>query len=429
VTPAEYAGLTAVNLRRGIGAGDWSVQEITQAALDRIAEFEPRVHAWKYLEPQAALATAARIEASARDAPLGGVPIAVKDIIATADMPTEYGSPIYRGFRPGADADCVVRVRAAGAVVIGKTVTTEFAYFAPGPTANPRNPAHTPGGSSSGSAAAVACGMVPLAFGTQTAGSLIRPASYCGVFALKPSFAAFALGGVKPFAPSLDTLGWLARSADDLELMRCAMGGEAFRPLEVVSAASVRLGICHTNEWSACDASGADAFERGAGLAAGAGFSLHERELPAALTGLVDAQKTVMAYEAALALSEEAQRHAGQLSAPLSELLKRGRDTPVDDYRAALALTTTGRATVRDCMKDIDALLAPAAPGEAPSGLAATGDPIFSRVWTLLGLPCVNIPALTGARGLPIGLQLVGHPGRERELLIAALALGRALNA
>jgi Asp-tRNA(Asn)/Glu-tRNA(Gln) amidotransferase A subunit family amidase len=314
-------------------------------------------------------------------------------------------------------------------VVLGTTVTTEFAYFSPGPTANPRDPAHTPGGSSSGSAAAVACGMVPLAFGTQTAGSVIRPASYCGVFALKPTFATFGLGGIKPFAPSLDTLGWLARSADDLELMRCALSGEAYRPLDVAGAASIRLGICRTHEWECCDAGGVEVFERGTRLAAAAGMSLTDSPLPATLTGLLEAQKTVMAYEAAISLNGEFLRHAELLSRPLGDLLERGRATPAADYRAALASAAAGRIAVLERMQGLDALLAPAAPGEAPRGLGATGDPVFSRVWTLLGLPCVSVPALTGPQGLPIGLQLIGHPGRERELLVAAGALQRALTA
>jgi Asp-tRNA(Asn)/Glu-tRNA(Gln) amidotransferase A subunit family amidase len=427
VNPADYAERTAVELRRGVAAGLWTARQVAEAALAHIAAIEPRIHAWRHLDPQAALAAANRPEASAAHAALGGVPVAVKDIIATADMPTEYGSPIYRGHRPARDADCVVRVRAAGAVILGKTVTTEFAYFSPGPTANPRRTAHTPGGSSSGSAAAVASGMVPLAFGTQTAGSLIRPASYCGVFALMPSFGAFELSGIKPFAPSLDTLGWLARNADDLELMRCALAGEEYRPLDATGPTSVRLGICRTHEWGSCDAAGADAFERGMARAAAAGMQLCDVELPAALGGLFAAQKTVMAYEAAIALGDEARRHADRLSQPLTELLERGRDTPVEDYRAALDLAATGRDLVRERMQAVDALLAPAAPGEAPAGLDATGDPVFSRVWTLLGLPCVNTPGLSGPQGLPIGLQLVGHRGCERELLRTAATLHRAL--
>ena len=342
---------------------------------------------------------------------------------APADLPSRYGSPMYDGFQPSADAHCVTTARAAGAVVMGKTVTTEFAYFQPGPTANPRNTAHTPGGSSSGSAAAVAEGMVPLAFGTQTAGSLIRPASYCGVFALKPGFGRFSLEGVKAFSPSLDTLGWLARSADDLELMRCAMAGIPFEPLQPPAPRALRLGACRTHEWPAADAGGAAAFEQALRLAGAAGAGLREVALPEAVAGLLNAQKTVMAYEAARQLDVEWRLHPQQLSAALHGLLEAGRDCAETDYRRALALAEEGRRGVHALMQGLDALLVPAAPGEAPAGLGATGDPVFSRVWTLLGLPCVNVPGLHGPQGLPIGVQLVGHPHRERELLAVAAGL------
>jgi Asp-tRNA(Asn)/Glu-tRNA(Gln) amidotransferase A subunit family amidase len=356
---------------------------------------------------------------------LGGVPIGVKDLIATADMPTRYGSPIYEGFRPAADAACVALARTAGALVIGKTVTTEFAYFSPGPTANPRNPAHTPGGSSSGSAAAVADGMVPIAFGTQTAGSLIRPASFCGVFALKPSFGLPSLEGIKPFSPSLDTLGWLARSADDLELMRCAMNGTAFAPLPLTAPTALRIGVCRTHEWPAVNAGGAAAFEQALKLAAAAGVTLREIALPAAWASLVEAQKTVMAYEAARQLDTEWRRHSEQLSTALGALLQTGRDCSDDAYAQALAQATIARRLLPELMRDVDALLVPAAPGEAPAGLAATGDPVFNRIWTLLGPPCVGVPGLLGPQGLPIGMQLVGHVQRERELLAVARSLHR----
>jgi Asp-tRNA(Asn)/Glu-tRNA(Gln) amidotransferase A subunit family amidase len=420
---SAYAGMTAVALRQGLARGELSAEAVARAALDRIAEREPSIHAWQHLDAEGALAAARALDARGVPGLLGGVPLGVKDIIATADLPTRYGSPIYEGFRPAADAHCVTAARAAGAVVMGKTVTTEFAYFQPGPTANPRNPAHTPGGSSSGSAAAVADGMVPLAFGTQTAGSLIRPASYCGVFALKPGFGLASLEGIKPFSPSLDTLGWLARSADDLELMRCAMAGATFESLQPPAPGALRLGACRTHEWPAADAGGAAAFEQALQLAAAAGVVLRDAAMPAATAGLLAAQKTVMAYEAARQLDIEWRQHPGQLSAALHALLQSGRECAEADYRQALAQADAGRRTVRALMEGLDALLVPAAPGEAPAGLAATGDPVFSRVWTLLGLPCVNVPGLRGPQGLPIGVQLVGHPRRERELLAVAASL------
>jgi Asp-tRNA(Asn)/Glu-tRNA(Gln) amidotransferase A subunit family amidase len=418
-------GLTAVALRQAMAAGTMTAEAAARAALERIADREPLIHAWQHLDAEGAIAAARALDARGRPGLLGGVPIGVKDLIATADMPTRYGSPIYEGFRPAVDAECIALARAAGALVIGKTVTTEFAYFSPGPTANPHNPAHTPGGSSSGSAAAVADGMVPIAFGTQTAGSLIRPASFCGVFALKPSFGLLSLEGIKPFSPSLDTLGWLARSADDLELMRCAMDATAFAPLPAAEPRALRIGVCHTHEWPAIDAGGAAAFEQALKLAGAAGVTLRDIALPAAWAGLVEAQKTVMAYEAARQLDTEWRRHPEQLSAALSALLQAGRDCTDEAYAQALAQAIIARRLLPELMRDVDALLVPAAPGEAPAGLAATGDPVFNRLWTLLGPPCVAVPGLRGPQGLPIGMQLVGHAQRERELLAVAGSLHR----
>jgi Asp-tRNA(Asn)/Glu-tRNA(Gln) amidotransferase A subunit family amidase len=423
----------AVGLRTSVLAGHASAEELAQAAIDRIQALEAEVHAWEILDPALALAQARGVDRrlAAGEVPglLAGVPLAVKDIFDTADLPTGHGSPIYRGHRPCADAHAVRLARQAGAVVMGKTVTTEFAYFTPGPTVNPRRAGHTPGGSSSGSAAAVAAGMVPLAFGSQTAGSLIRPASYCGVFALKPTHGVFSLEGVKPFAPSLDTLGWLARSADDLELMRCALLQRPFEPLPRLAPASLRVAACRTREWPAIDAGGVAAWDEGLGRMVQAGMSVPLLELPDTLADLMLAQKTVMAYEAARHLAREYEEHQAQLSGAIRSLVGAGLEMAQADYQQALALAQSGRQQVARLMHGLDALVVPAAPGEAPAGLAATGDPVFSRVWTLLGLPCVNVPGLFGPTGLPVGLQLVGHAGRERELLIAAAALHAVMTA
>lgn len=419
--------MEAVAIRRAVLDRRMRAEEVVASSIARIEAMEPRVRAWEVFDAELALAQARRIDGrmAAGEVPglLAGVPLAVKDIFDTVDLPTGHGSPIYRGARPGSDAHAVALARAAGGVVMGKTVTTEFAYFTPGPTANPWNLAHTPGGSSSGSAAAVACGMVPLAFGSQTAGSLIRPASYCGVFALKPTHGAFSLQGVKPFAPSLDTLGWLARSADDLELMRCALSGQAYVALETPQPAALRLAACQTHEWPALDAGGSAVWGSALARLSAAGVSVETRQMPQSLAGLLQAQKTVMAFEAARGLASEFCSHLDLMSNALVELVRSGMALSESEYRAALALAAAGREQVAQLMQGIDALLTPAAPGEAPEGLGATGDPVFNRVWTLLGLPCVNVPGLLGPGGLPVGLQLVGHPGRERDLLGAAACL------
>ncbi|WP_262357230.1 amidase, partial [Bordetella pertussis] len=378
--------------------------------------------------PFPARAQARRLDTHAARGLLAGVPIAVKDIFLTEQFPTRYGSPIYEHGIAGTDADCVARARAAGALVLGKTVTTEFAYFTPGPTANPRDPSRTPGDSSSGSAAAVAAGMVPLAFGSQTAGSLIRPASYCGVFALKPTHGLHSLAGAKAMAPSLDTLGWLARDAGDLELMRCALAGEDYRPLPDARPAALRLGICLTHEWHAIEPDGAQAFAHAQVLCTAAGAQLAPLVLPDALQGLMQAQQTIMAYEAARSLAAEWRDARARLSPAMQALIEAGLGCDAQSYAQALALAARGRAHLEHAMRDLDAVIAPAAPGEAPPGLARTGDPIFSRVWTLLGLPCVNVPGLAGPHGMPIGVQLIGRPGDERRLLAVAAALHRVFH-
>lgn len=419
----------AVAIHAAIARRETTAEAVLQDCLERIAEAEPELQAWKYLDADAALKCAraldARVAAGDDIGPLGGIPLAVKDLIDTADMPTGYGSSVYEGHLPAADAEVVRQVRNAGAVVVGKTVTTEFAYFTPGPTANPWDTAHTPGGSSSGSAAAVASGMVPLAFGSQTAGSLIRPASYCGVFALKPTHDLISGAGVKAFAPSLDTMGWLANTAEDLELMRAALTDERFHAL--VDASGMRLLSCRTHEWSHSDAGGEAAWENAHSLLSAAGVPMASLDLPSSLTGLIQAQKTVMAKEAAQNLAIETSEHVTQVSQHIRDLVATGRAITDDDYYAAKSRALQGMRQVLALMGEADALLVPAAPGEAPHGLAATGDPIFSRVWTLLGLPCVNVPGLFGPGGLPVGLQLVGRPREERKLLAVAQSLYRVI--
>jgi Asp-tRNA(Asn)/Glu-tRNA(Gln) amidotransferase A subunit family amidase len=422
---------TATVLRQRLAEGRVTAEAIVLDVLERIATLEPAVHAWETLDRQHAIEQARALDArrasGAAARLLDGVPVGVKDIIDTADLPTGYGSAIYRGSRPKEDAGCVALARSAGAVVMGKTVSTEFAYFTPGPTANPWNAAHTPGGSSSGSAAAVACGMLPLALGTQTAGSVIRPASYCGVFALKPTFGAFSLAGVRPFSPSLDTLGWFARCADDLELMRCAFAGVPFRALDVPAPQALQLAVSPTHEAPMLDADGAQAFEAAQRLAAAGGIEIQPLSLPASVAGLLAAQKTIMAFEARRSFEQERLQHAERLSAPLLALIDAGGAIPEAAYAHAREQTKAGREIVDRLLRDHDALLVPGVTGEAPAGLTATGDPVFCRVWTLLGLPCVNVPGLRGPTGLPIGVQLVGRAGEERPLLAAAACLRRVL--
>jgi Asp-tRNA(Asn)/Glu-tRNA(Gln) amidotransferase A subunit family amidase len=269
--------------------------------------------------------------------------------------------------------------------------------------------------------------MVPLALGSQTAGSIIRPASYCGVFGLKPTFGFLDMRGAKPFAPSLDTVGWFARTANDLELMRCALAGLPFEPLEAVAPAGLKLIASRTAQWNGTGASGRAAWEQAGQRCLQAGIALRRAELDTTLEGLFDAQKVVMTFEAARSFAPEWRDHPGALSDVLKQLLSTGQGISQETYDQAQALARQARTQVLQWMGDADAVLTLSATGEAPAGLSATGDPMFNRIWSLLGFPCVNVPGLLGPSGLPVGLQLVGRPGAERPLLVVAQALHRVI--
>lgn len=414
----SLATLTATQAAAAIESGALTCEALVRACLERIGEREPVVHAFVALDAERTIAHARMLDRTPRRGLLHGLPIAVKDIIDTCDLPTAYGSRVYAGNVPRADASCVAVLRDAGAIVAGKTVTTEFAYFTPGTTANPADPAHTPGGSSSGSAAAVADCMVPLALGTQTAGSVTRPASYCGVFGFKPTYGRMNLTGIKPFSPSLDTLGFFSRSIDDVELLRCALAGDAYRPLEGPTKPP-RIGLWRSAQWSSANAASqralidaAQALARDAQLA-----DLGERDVA---PGLIEAQKTVMAFEASRSLAHEYRAHRDALSPQLRELIATGLAIAYADYVAAHRCANAARDALEPLLAQYDALITASAPGEAPRGLAATGDPLFSRAWTLVGVPTISIPAYTGDSGLPVGVQVIGGWDDERTLLAIA---------
>jgi len=393
-----------------------SPEELTRACLDRISAREAQVQAWQFIEPERALVQARSSEASA--SPLHGLPIGIKDIIDTADMPTEYGSSIYQGHRPQADAASVSTLKRAGAVILGKTVTTQLAYFTPGKTRNPHNPQHTPGGSSSGSAAAVADFMVPAALGTQTAGSIIRPASFCGVVGYKPTFGELPMMGIKPLAPSLDTLGFFVRAVGDLALLSEAIGGQK-RSAPVLRGAP-RIGLCRSEQWALAPAEAQTVLLESAELLRKAGARIEEEDLGDPFRGLLDAQKRVMAVEMTRSLETERKTHPEALGPELHQLFSEGDACPPENYRAALAQAEDCRRRLMPVFEKHHALITPSAPGEAPAGLGATGDPVFNRIWTLLHLPCINLPAGKGQKGLPIGIQLVGEAGGDARLFVVA---------
>jgi len=419
--------LSARDAAREIAAGRLSAVALVEACFDRIAAREPVVGAWHHLDRAAALAAARRCDASAPSGPLHGIPIAVKDLIDTSDMPTGYGSTIYEGHRPAADAACVALARAAGAIVLGKTVTTEFACFTAGKTVNPHNPAHTPGGSSSGSAAAVADGMVPLALGTQTAGSVIRPAAYCGVVGFKPSFGMIARAGVKPLADSLDTIGTMARNVADAAFFAGILGGRPGLREVAMPAAPPRFGLYRTPMWEEREPSTEAALDHARAALERAGAQIAEIPIPPEHRGLSAAQESVMGFELVRGLAYERLQHSAELSPRLGQLIDVGMTIGADEYDAARAETAAARARLDGFFGSCEALLAPAAPGEAPAGLGYTGNPVFSRMWTLLGVPCVTLPAIWGASGLPTGIQLIGRPDRDAPLMAAALFAERAL--
>jgi Asp-tRNA(Asn)/Glu-tRNA(Gln) amidotransferase A subunit family amidase len=393
--------------------------DLVRACLDRISARDADVQAFIALSADAALAHARQLDAGPVRGLLHGLPFGVKDLFDTFDLPTGYGSPIYASHQPLADAAAVALCREAGAVLLGKTVTTELANMFPGVTRNPHHLDHTPGGSSSGSAAAVADCMLPLALGTQTAGSLIRPAAFCGVVGYKPSHNAVPKAGVKSLSETLDTIGGFGRSVRDVALLGAVLTGDKRLADDSTFAdtGAPRVGLCQTPEWALAD----DDTQQAWALAVAAlGTHGAAMALPADLCGLVAIQKQVQAFETARSLSHERLHHAQQLSQPLQALIADGLAIRGETHARNLQLTALARQQAADLFKTHDVLVSPSSIGEAPAGLAGTGDPLFCRTWTLLGLPCIHLPFSRGKNGLPIGLQLVGAYGDDHRLLAAA---------
>lgn len=409
-------------LARQISSGKFSAAEVTAAFIKRI-EASASIQAWQFFDPDLAMQQARAVDAGHRAGPLAGVPIGVKDLIDTADMPTTYGSAIYVGYRPHHDAACVAQSRQLGAVMMGKTVVTEFAAFQPGPTRNPRSPAgtvHTPGGSSSGSAAAVAAGMVPLAFGTQTAGSIVRPAAFCGVVGYKPTIGCVSGVGVKALAPTLDTVGVLARTVDDAAYFIGALTRSALTPQPVPG---LRVGVCRTPLWQHADDDTRRVLEEGVRGFEQAGATVSDVILPAAFERLHDAQITIMGYEAAAAFAPETQSDADKFSPSFKRLLDQGRQITGEAYAQARQLAASLQGDMAQIFASFDVLLAPSTAGEAPQGIESTGDPLFNRMWTLLGNPCIHVPIGKGATHMPVGVTVVGALYDDARALSAAAML------
>lgn len=412
--------LDAVELRKRIAQREVTAEAVAQACLDRIEARDGDVRAWTTWSRDLALKRARQLDAGPIMGPLHGLPLGVKDLFDTVDWKTGYGSPIYQDHhRPIIDAAAVTLCLEAGAVPLGKTVTTEFATFEPGPTRNPHDTRHTPGGSSSGSAAAVADGMVPLAFGSQTAASIIRPAAYCGVVGFKPTFGRVSRAGVKSLAETLDTVGGFGQSVDAVALLGSVLIGDPAMA-DLKSPASLKVGIFLPPEWDEALPETRAAVELAVSRLSRQGIRVEQAQVPALCQGLGEAHKDVMAFEAARALATEYFRHRDQLSGPLRQLIEHGRAISAATYMAAREARQRALAAMEENWLQFDVMLAPSATGEAPLFESGTGDPVFCRMWSLLGLPCVHLPFARGPNGLPVGLQVVGRQGADADLLAAA---------
>jgi Asp-tRNA(Asn)/Glu-tRNA(Gln) amidotransferase A subunit family amidase len=419
-----------------IREGIISSTELVAACLARVRETDAQIQAWAFLDPDHALAQARaaddwRLEGRPTG-PLHGVPVGVKDIMDTADMPTENGSVLHAGRTPSRDATAVSRLRAAGAVILGKTVTTEFATYAPGKTRNPHDPGHTPGGSSSGSAAAVAADMVPLALGSQTNGSTIRPASFCGVYGFKPTHGLVSRHGMLALSRTLDHVGVFARTIEDVALLAAQLAGHDERDPDTRPRARVpfvevaaeeppippMLAFVRTPQWERADEETKAAF---AELVEHLGDRVEEVELFPSAVDAWEWHRTIMLAEMAANLEREWQHGRDRLSERLRGQLEQGREVRAVDYQRALARIEPIHASFLELFQlRYDAILTPAAPGTAPKGLASTGDPAFCTLWTLCGMPAVSLPLMQGTNGLPLGVQLVGPRDGDARLLRTA---------
>lgn len=418
--------LAALDLARRIETGELTPAAALEQCAEAIAAREAEIGAFATLD----LANARRIAESRGAAlaaqPLRGLAIGVKDIFDTADLPTSYGSPIYAGHRPKADAAAVSLVRRNGGIVLGKTVTTEFAHLDPGKTRNPHNPKHTPGGSSSGSAAGVAAGMLPIALGSQTGGSVIRPASYCGIAGFKPSFGLIPTVGMKCFSWHLDTVGLFAASVADVAYAAEALTG---RPLRVdgTSPNAPRIALLLRQPWPDASDEMLTALEIAARTAEAKGAIITEIELPQICADAFKAHGTIHDFEGYHSFAYEYDHHRDKIAPSLRNLLDRATGVTPEAYDSARRTTRRAREAVAALMADYDMMLTPSAPGAAPEGLGSTGSSTFNRLWTLMGSPCVNVAGLNSDAGLPLGIQVVGRFGRDQATLAAALFIESAL--
>ena len=426
---APFADATAI--RAAIQSGAMTVGDHARACLARVADRDGDVRAWTWCDPDLVERQAKALEAQAATGPLHGLTVGIKDVILTRDMPTQFNSPLYAGNQAGMDAACVSLLRSAGALIFGKTDTVEFAATgAKAKTRNPHDLSRTPGGSSSGSAAAVADGQAALALGTQTGGSMIRPASYCGVYGMKPTFGLVSREGVRAFSPTFDTVGWYARSARDLALLY-----EVFDPYPAASAQppvaleGARVAVCRTAFWPHAEEGTKSALDQAVDRLSRAGAVLVDLELPAIFGDQMRRHKEIMDVEGAAHFLPEYRAHPGQIELSLRDYVENPQGLTRAQYLQAYDEAAALRPVFDGIAAEFDAVLTPSSTGEAPQGLAATGSYTFNGMWTLLHVPCINVPGLTGPLGLPVGLTLTGPRFSDRRLLALASAVGAVFSA
>jgi amidase len=419
--------LTATEAVAEIRAGRLTATALVESCLERIAALEPQVQAWQHLGRDRALARARELDRGPVRGALFGIPFGVKDIIDTHDLPTGYGSPIYAGTQTRNDAACVALSREAGGVLFGKTVTTEFANLHPGPTRNPHDRSRTPGGSSSGSAAAVAARMVPLAIGTQTTASTIRPASFCGVVGYRPTWGDLRCSGVREASGSLDTLGLFARSVEDIALYRDVLLGREPVPLSP-ELRWPRIGLCRTHLWSELEPSTARLLEDAAQRLARAGATVEEVEMPPSFRHIGEAHRWVSSFEFTRNFRHEIVHHWERISSTLREgRIRDGLECTFARYLEARSFIEHCREQLPRLFADHDALLSAACDGEAPVGIGSTGNPRFSALWSALHVPCLTLPVFTGPNGMPVGAQLIGRRNHDHRLFETAQWVWQAL--
>lgn len=420
---AENRMMSLAALIRARDEGNADPKLMVALSRDAIARNDAVIKAFAHLPAEPVIGT---------EGPLAGVAIGIKDIFDTFDQPTTYGSPAYEGHRPRVDAAIVDLARRRGATIIGKTVSTEFAFLNPAATVNPHDHAHTPGGSSSGSAAAIAAGMIPAALGTQTGGSVIRPASFCGIAGYKPSYRLLPISGIKHFAPSLDTVGLFAASVADVALLAALLTGRDLGtgPDEQPSdRQKIRVGLYRCALLEGADPEMRAALTKAADMAANAGFDVGEIGEPEAMALARDAHANIQNYEAGLACGPDLALYRNQMSQLLAGTIERGQAISPEAYDEARKFAKRGRVATRALFGEVDILLTPSAPGAAPHGLETTGDPRFNKLWTLMGTPAISIPGFSDEAGLPLGIQAVARFGRDKTLLSVAAALEQAFKA